>query len=570
MFSGSRIKPQPASSETGTADPAACPVLMLRKPAATPATDVAAPRRPVDRFQIRQLGHAFQVTALSAGDRAALVTPTGVYTYRNLLRAAYRVRDRICAAADFQPGDRVLLWLNNGPEYAAAFYGTLLAGGVAVPVPPDVDEARLDHILSFSGARLVLTNPAVLRRRASPGLKPEEVSLDASGIDTVPDTAELPGGNAPAAVFFTSGSSGRPKGVTLSHENLLSNAESICQYLSIDASERALGVLPFYHAFGNSVLQSHLLSGAAIILTGSMLFPETLIEALRDFRATSLSGVPDVFRMLLMRTSFGRTELPDLRYVAAAGGRLDPDQADLVARRAAPAKLFIMYGQTEATARLSFLPPEMLQERRGSIGRGIPGVELQVVDSQGKSVAPGDIGEIRARGPNVMLGYWNDPEATASVLREGWLSTGDLATVDADGFIYPKGRRTGFTKIAGHRVHPGELEEFIRQLPSVLEAVAVPCDGPAGTRFALFVQPWNGTDRAAADQVATVPVTEEGLRSLCAGRLPRHLVPATVEVVDRFPLNSSFKVDRQALERRAAARQANAPASEPLTSRPVR
>src|SRR5690606_34002078 len=118
---------------------------------------------------------------------------------------------------------------------------------------------------------------------------------------------------------------------------------------------------------------------------------------------------------------------------------------------AAPAKLFIMYGQTEATARLSYLPPESLETRFGSIGRGIPGVELQVVDPTGEPVAPGEIGEIRARGANVMLGYWRDPSATASVLRDGWLYTGDLATVDADGFIYPQGRQSGLVKIAGHR-----------------------------------------------------------------------------------------------------------------------
>src|SRR5690606_21146605 len=142
---------------------------------------------------------------------------------------------------------------------------------------------------------------------------------------------------------------------------------------------------------------------------------------------------------------------------------------------------------------------ESLETRFGSIGRGIPGVELQVVDPTGEPVAPGEIGEIRARGANVMLGYWRDPSATASVLRDGWLYTGDLATVDADGFIYPQGRQSGLVKIAGHRVHPAELEDFVRREGSVLEAVAVPFESPTGTRLALFAQPWEQNSSVTAE-----------------------------------------------------------------------
>src|SRR5690606_844869 len=185
---------------------------------------------------------------------------------------------------------------------------------------------------------------------------------------------------------------------------------------------------------------------------------------------------------------------------------------------------------------------ESLETRFGSIGRGIPGVELQVVDPTGEPVAPGEIGEIRARGANVMLGYWRDPSATASVLRDGWLYTGDLATVDRDGFIYPQGRRNGLVKIAGHRVHPAELEQFVRREVQVLEAAAVPYDSPDGsTRLALFVQPWNHD----------CTLTAEIVRQECAGGLPRHLVPEYIEIVNRLPLNDAFKIDRPALRRRA-------------------
>jgi acyl-CoA synthetase (AMP-forming)/AMP-acid ligase II len=505
-------------------------------------------------FGERSLGRAFEAVAESVPERAALVSASASYRYGDLLLAARVIEERLRGDAAFRAGDRVALLLPNGPEYVAAFYGTLLAGGIVVPIPPDVEPDRLRRLVEISEARLLFTTDAVLKKRPAPG----SVEHEALAIDPDPAAGRLEGrnrmtfagrraeslseGGEPAAIFFTSGSTGEPKGVTLSHTNLIANAASIREYLGITADERPLGLLPFYHAFGNSVLQSHLLTGAAIVLAGSLLFPETILEAVREHGVTSLSGVPDVFRTLMARTSLGEIELPSLRYLAVAGGRLDPDQAIVLARRVAPAKLVVMYGQTEATARLSYLPPELLEERFGSIGRGIPGVELQVMGEGGYPVAPGETGEIRARGPNVMLGYWRDPKGTAATVRDGWLYTGDLATVDADGFVYPQGRRNGIVKIAGYRVHPSELEDFVLRELSVLQAVAVDYEAPGiGTRLALFVQPWGADRRVEAEEV----------RGLCARSLPRHKVPEHVEVLDRFPLNNAYKIDRPALRRRA-------------------
>jgi len=490
------------------------------------------------------LGRAFAEIALNSSRRPAVVSDTGVVTYGDLLAAAGVLQQTLLAEDGIAPGDRVVLLLPNGPEYIAAFYGALLAGAVVVPLPPDVEARRLQHAISSTEARAVLTSKKVLRRRRQePSVEPIELSLGTPAASPIEPCLQ-PGSDehAPAAIFFTSGSSGEPKGVTLTHRNLLSNAASIIEYLGITSNERALGLLPFYHAFGNSILQTHLLSGAAIVLAGSSMFPESILDAAETHGATSLSGVPDLFQTLMSRTSLGQRELPSLRYLSVAGGRLDPDQAQTLAFRASPAKLIIMYGQTEATARLSYLPAEEFESRYGSIGKGIPNVELEVVDERGQAVAPGETGEIRARGPNVMLGYWNDPVATAQAIRDDWLYTGDLATIDADGFIYPQGRKSGLVKIAGFRVHPLEIEDFVRRESDVLEAIVVPFEtGSLGTRFALFARPWEGDDR----------VTVESLRSLCASRLPRHQVPEHIEVLNSLPLNDSHKVDRRALRRRA-------------------
>ena len=348
-----------------------------------------------------------------------IVTNAACWTYADLAVAAGAVARSLETHSAFGPGERVILLLPNSAEYVAGFYGVLLAGGVVVPVPPKTED-------------------------------------------------EL------AAIFFTGGSTGSPKGVMVSHRNLISNARSIQQYLRITTAERPLCVLPFHHAFGNSVWQSHLLGGATVVLDGQTSFPETIVTALARHECTSLSGVPDLFRILLERTSLGETALPKLRYMAVAGGALQHELALEVARRVAPAELFVMYGQTEATARLTYLPPEFLDKLpAGTIGRAVPEVILEVVDEQDRPVARGIVGELRARGPNMMLGYWRNPAATAERIRAGWLYTGDLAAQGDDGWISLHGRRSSFVKIAGFRVDPEHLEDFAVRRLAASQAVIV-------------------------------------------------------------------------------------------------
>jgi len=481
-----------------------------------------------------------------AGCRAAhpaLVTPSGVFSYHWLAGAVQRISREVERLSHFRPGDRVILAAGNSPEYVAAFYGVLLAGGVVVPVPPDIEAGRLDHIVRSCEARVMLSVPDVYVQLPLRTRMPRLLSLHSSVFaDAQP--GERGGGSEDdlAVLLFTSGSTGEPKGVMLSHRNLLSNAWMINEYLHIGDDERALTILPFYHAFGNSILQTHLLAGATLILAGSLTFPNSLIAAFERFGATSFSGVPDIYRQLLARSSLGRHALPALRYMTVAGGPLRPQEAQAVARRIAPAKFYVMYGQTEATARLSYLRPELLAERPGSIGKGLDGVTLQVVDEQGRHVAPGERGEIRARGANLMLGYWRDPEATARVLRDGWLYTGDGGTVDEDGFIYPQGRLNEVVKVAGFRIHPREIEETLQRRFPGIRAVVVPfaLEG-GGTRLALFLE--------ASSSGEAMPFQD--IRSFCRKQLPRHCVPRFIEVLNRFPLNDNLKLDRAGMAVRA-------------------
>jgi acyl-CoA synthetase (AMP-forming)/AMP-acid ligase II len=503
----------------------------------------------------RHLGWLLCAVSERHRDQQAITTGSGAWDYGQLLAAARAVASRLAEQPSFEPGGRVILFLPNSLEYAAVFYGVLLAGGVVVPLPPKTEAGVLQQILESTEAGFVATRAPVVQSRPDlSGLPSERLDLS----ENSPAGFRLPSaevqmtGDELAAIFFTAGSTGSPKGVMLSHRNLISNARAIQDYLAIGCAERPLCLLPFQHAFGNSVLQSHLLAGAHLILDGQTTFPQTIVKALHRHACTSFSAVPDLFRSLIERSSLGKTELPDLRYMAVAGGELRHELSLEVARRIAPAKFFVMYGQTEATARLSFVPPEHLAEANaGTIGRAIPGVTLEVVDGRGVPVAAGAIGELRAKGPGLMLGYWRDPQATGERMRDGWLYTGDLATRDEQGWFIHKGRASALVKIAGFRVHPSDLEDFaLRRLP-VSQAAVVAFESPGGgTRLALYVK--------AAGSHAALAVSDVIAR--CRNELPRHLVPDFVQIVDELPLNQALKIDRPLLtklaERETARRHA--------------
>ena len=391
------------------------------------------------------LGWQWAVVGALHCDSPAVTNGSDVWSYGHLVAAARAIAGGLLTHPTFAPGARVVSLLPNCAEYIAVFYGVLLAGGVIVPLPPKTESGVLQQVLQSTEPTFVVTRSQIIQSRSDLHALPVEIlELSQRIVEDFPDPAgpTVMTGKDLAAVFFTAGSTGNPKGVMLSHENLISNASAIQQYLGIRADDRALCVLPFHHAFGNSVLQSHLLAGAHLILDGQTVFPETIVQALQKHACTSFSAVPDLYRSLLERSSLGTTDLPALRYMAVAGGALRHELAVDVARRIAPAEFFVMYGQTEATARLAYVPPSHLPElAAGTIGRAIPGANLQIVDEQGRPVAPGEVGELRAQGPGIMLGYWRDPAATGERIRDGWLYTGDLATLDSQGWIIHKGRR---------------------------------------------------------------------------------------------------------------------------------
>ena len=486
------------------------------------------------------LGTAFFDVARSRGNYPAMATKTNAFSYNWIVRAAGCVRDYLRARPSYATGARVALQLSNSPEYLAAFYGTLLADCVVVPLPVALEDHRRRQILDSCQPDLLIARLSDLNAQETQSTT-ATLSLSKGEGEEILYSPPRRQGQDLAMLLFTSGSMGMPKGVMLSHQNLLANADSILRELPIRATDRALAVLPFCHAFGNSILQTHVLSGATLLIDRALTFPSSMVEALRELGATSFSAVPEVYGMLLKYGRLGEQPLPALRYMTVAGGALRYDLAAQIESRIRPASFHVMYGQSEATARLASLPPQELHTRPGSIGKPISGVELAVMDEANRELPAGSTGMLCARGANVMLGYWHDKTATAEVLGgDGWLRTGDLARRDDDGFFYLQGRANLLVKVQGHRVHPAEIEGLVETAFPQTYAVAVPMTRGDEIRFILFLAPRD--DR---------PIDVTKIRATCQRELPSYKQPLYYEVLERFPLTSGYKIDREALARLA-------------------
>ncbi|HLA77988.1 MAG TPA: class I adenylate-forming enzyme family protein [Vicinamibacteria bacterium] len=521
----------------------------------------------------------------------AVATAAMRLTYRHL---ADRVRTLAghLAASGLGPGDRVLVALAHTPATVVASLAVQQLGATPVEVSREwpaavqtgiAEQARVRAAFvcgrdartwgavhaarAFDRLWLVhggaLPAPLVEALRGAPHqLVLEDGRLDPSLDPPPPAPSPALAPDAPALILYTSGSTGRPRGVVQTWRNIDANTRSIVQYLGLGPQDRALLVLPLHYCYGRSVLQTHLFVGGSVFLDNRFAFPRVVLEALGTEGCTGFAGVPLTFEIIRRQVDVQSLSLPRLRYLTQAGGAMAVETADWVREAFRPAELFVMYGQTEATARLSYLPPEFGADKKGSIGIPIPGVTLRVVDDDGNPLPPGETGHLVARGENVTLGYLDEPEETAAILREGWLWTGDLATRDADGFLFHRGRSKEILKIGGHRVSPGEIEQVIARHPEVAEvAVIGVAEELKGEVAAAFVVGRGGRAPAEAD-----------LQRFCREHLPAYMVPATITAVEALPRNEAGKLLRGELASRGpgargasevpGARSADAPGQQ--------
>jgi acyl-CoA synthetase (AMP-forming)/AMP-acid ligase II len=342
-----------------------------------------------------------------------------------------------------------------------------------------------------------------------------------------------------AALMFTSGTTQKPCAVKVSHHNIRANTDSIIEYLALTNAERIMVVLPFYYCFGTSLLHTHLRVGGSLVLSNSFTFPETVLDMMQTYHCTGFAGVPSTYQTLIRNTSLPKRRMESLKKVQQAGGKLPTVQIKELIEILPGVQIFVMYGATEATARLSYLPPAILNEKMDSIGKGIPGVELKVLNEVGEPIKPGEVGEIVAWGENITIGYLDNPEATAEKFVDGACRTGDLATVDEDGYIYIVDRKADFIKSYGYRVSSQQLEACILELEEVVAAAAIGVPDPIrGEAIVVFITLRSGS-----------LLTKEDIVSHCHHKLARYMVPKTIEILDSLPLSPQGKVLKSELRK---------------------
>jgi long-chain acyl-CoA synthetase len=479
-----------------------------------------------------------EATARRTPHREALVTGEVRLTWAELAAAAWRVA-RLLGERGVRRGDRVALLAHNGVEYVAAYYGALAAGAIAVPLNTAADPGSIAGQVADSGSALLLCGPRLERLLARAALPVPVVAIgEAAALPGEPPAPRVPAIDLDAAsIIYTSGSTGRPRGATLSHGNLLANVRSILAYLGLTGDDRVLAILPFHYVYGKSVLNTAVAAGATVVVENRFQYPNVALDTLERERCTGLSGVPSTFAILMDRSNFAERRLEHLRWVTQAGGGMSPALTRRLLGALGERRLFVMYGATEAAARLSYVPPEELPACVGSIGRAIPNVELTVRRPDGSQCAVDEVGELTARGANVMVGYWNDPEETARALGPHGYRTGDLARRDAAGRFWLVGRKQDMLKVGGHRVSAREIEDAILEHPGVSEAavIGVP-DELLGDRLVAFVVP-----RAPG------AVDAPGLGRFLKDRLAGYKIPGAIELRDDLPRNAAGKVMKEQL-----------------------
>lgn len=502
-----------------------------------------------------------EASADRCGAATALEHGDVVLSYDDLEAGANRVAARL-RDLGVGRGDRVGLLADNGRDYVAGFFGILKAGGCCVALNGANKPRTTAALLADSGAVGLVTTAAraardlpeimpgaprlsfVVTDRANPAWDlPTSVRvLDAGDVAAASGArvASEAGLDDLCAILYTSGSTGLPRGATLRHRNLAANTRQILDYLHLTADDSVLCVLPFHYSFGNSLLMTHVAVGGRVVVDNRFAYPSSVVDNLERSRVSGFSGVPSTYAILAANTDFLRRPLADLRYLTQAGGGMTAALTRrLLDELPGHVRLFVMYGQTEASARLSYVPPERLREKLGSIGIPIPGVSLTIRDEQGRECAAGEVGEVVAAGENLMQGYWNDPAETALVLKGDGLHTGDLGRRDADGFIFLVDRIKNMIKVGANRVSPREIEDVIAEVAGVAEVcVAGVPDELLGEAVEAFVVIAPGAVVAA-----------ERVLAHCRQQLALYKVPRAVHFRDILPRSAAGKVLRSELVR---------------------
>ena len=435
-------------------------------------------------------------------------------------------------SSGLNPSDRILVGCTLSPSSTIAYLGAMYAGLVPVPMEEGALIASITTLLKGTGAKAVWTE----RSLPFDGI-PEKEVLTFHGLSAERKTDDLSPApceeNDVAVLFATSGSTGIPRFVMVSHGNLIGNTEAIIRSQGLSNDERAMLILPLSYCFGASVIHTHLYQGGGVVFDRRFMFPDKVLHAIDKFTCTTFAGVPTVYNILLRRSNIRSIAMPSLRRFLQAGGPLAPQRISEMRAAVPKPKFYVMYGQTEATARISCFEQEHLDKKLGSAGLPLDNLTVRIVDEDGKDLPTGKVGEIVVKGPSIALGYLNDPEESLRVFNDGWLRTGDLAHLDPEGYIWIDGRMGTFLKMRGVRVSFEEIEAKVAAVPGVYEcaAAAVP-HSEVGEALALYIVP----DKGAGDIIDRVR------RSLSI-----NWTCESIQIVSEIPKTARGKVSRSSL-----------------------
>lgn len=490
-------------------------------------------------------------------DKTALVHEKTRATYSEINSQANQLA-LFLRSQGIQHQDRIAIIFENSLEYVVSYYGCLKAGSIVAPLSTDLKPDSLYAILKDLEPKVIIASSRFEKLLKNTNISSIGItdciltSLSSYWLgssfsihtwdDLIMKNREV---NNPdieiketdlASIIYTSGSTGKPKGVMLSHRNVVANTYSICEYLELSESDIQMVVLPFFYVMGKSLLNTHFAVGGRVVINNKFAFPASVINQMIEEEITGFSGVPSTFAYVLHRSPLAknRERLTSLRYCSQAGGHM-AKQTKLELREALPGhtKIYIMYGATEASARLSYLPPEQYLDKIESIGIAIPGVTLNVLDGNSKELPPGETGELVAQGGNIMQGYWRDAEATARVLDNKGYHTGDLGYQDKEGYFFLTGRRDNLLKVGGHRINTQEIEDALMATGLLIEAVVVgKPDKLLGNILVAFAVSKDDTSRY-----------EEIIKE-CSKLVPKYKLPESIRLMRSLPKTSNGKIDK--------------------------
>src|SRR5262245_2682337 len=502
------------------------------------------------------LGQMLAQSAARYPEKTAVIFKDQRTSYAELNARANAVANAL-SGLGIEPGDRVALYIHNIPLYIEAYYGILKAGGTVVPMNVLYKPGEVEYILRDSGAKALLTfapfaQSALVATANAPEIRhvvvasPEPIPGTVSWAEVIANasTAEPAVEVHPeqvAVLCYTSGTTGRPKGAMLSHRNLFANCEQamMVQAISTRPDDVIWLALPLFHIYGmNLGLNLTLMNGATIALI-ERFEPVSGLDVLQKHRCTVLYGAPPMYVAWVQTPTVGDYDFSSVRFVVSGAAAL-PVRVLEAFQAATGVPISEGYGLSEAAPIVSSNAAGPVGQP-GTGGPAIPGVEVRIVDEEDNDVPQGQIGELICRGPNVMMGYWHQPEATAETLRDGWLHTGDLATMDSDGYISIVDRKKDMIIVSGYNVYPREVEETLFKHPAVADAAVVQYPDPyQGESVMAFVVLKQGES-----------ATEQDIIEFCRNEIAVFKCPRKVVFTDALPKNNTGKVLRRELRDQA-------------------